>query len=423
MTFGTDAGTRRVLGVVAAGALLALGTAVQAGADTLPGENDLLVGNFTISKESTVGDEQPLHIAFKNRTDKPVENAMLILRTAPGLRFPETFSNCEYAEKRSGYSTRFAICSFKGVFEPGTAYRTDQLLRLTTTPEAYTDFWIIEARPDTPALREKARGDRTYRPGSGPELTLSETQTFTESPTEDAVNTHGNKADFSVTGDTAAGVPGGTVTMEATWRNNGPATVSEPWDSSTVGTVEITLPKGVTMVDSPCREITEADPEAGGKKGEVWYSCGPEGWQLLAGDSGTVKATLKIDDGVGPGTLKGEVRWTTRSIHHHMSLSAFDNTPANNSAPLVFDVIGDGTGSPSPSGSPTTSPSPSSTATAPAATPSPTSTAQPTTTGTPVAGGNLASTGSSALAVGSLAALAVTLGGGLWLWARRHPAA
>ncbi|MFF8842406.1 LPXTG cell wall anchor domain-containing protein [Streptomyces sp. NPDC015127] len=421
MGFDVRAGMRRALGVVTAAALLGLGAQTPAQAETLPGENAFAVGNFTISKESKVGDEQPLHIAFKNRTDKPVENAMLILKTGPGLKFLEKFSNCEYAEQPRGYSTRFAICSFKGLFEPGKAYQTDQVLTLATTPEAYTDFWIIEAQPDTPALREKARGDRTYRPGSGPELALTETPTFKESWSEDAVDTHDNTADFGVTGDKATGAPGSTLTMEPTWRNNGPASISEPWDSSTVGTIEITLPKGVSMVDSPCRKVVE-DGSNGTVKGDVWYSCGtgPGPWQVMAGQQGTIKATLKIDKKVRPGTLKGTVKWTTRYIHHHMGLSAFDNTPANNSAPLVFEVTGDGTPTPSPSGTPTASPSPSSTATAPAATPSPTSPARPTATSTPAAGGNLASTGSSALTVGSLAALAVALGGGLWLWARRR---
>lgn len=428
--FDVGAAVRRTAGVMGAGALVVLGMAVPAQADdALPRENDFgFHGAKDIKKTTKVGDKQSLQFGFTNASKQAADGALVVLRQGPGLAYDEKFSNCEYVDGEAGYFAKYTLCSFKGTFEAGTSYAFDKKLTLTTLPTAFVDFYAVAAYPDTPAIRAKLHKEAKYTPGSGAELTVTKTDAFSAAAGakgEDTITASDNRADFSLTGATGEGAPGSTVSLEYAWRNNGPATITEPWDFSTVATVEVVLPKGVTMVDG-CTAHDENSE--GGEKGVVWYSCGgPTGWQVPANTGGQGKLKVKIDGSVPKGELVGEVKWTTRRQLHHLQLGAFDNTPANNSAKLVLKVTGSenggGTVTPGPSVAPSSKPSATSTAPA-TGTPAPSgSTTAAPAPGASAQGGNgggLASTGSTALAVGGAGAAAIALGGGLWIMARKR---
>jgi hypothetical protein len=417
---------------VAAGALVALGTAVPVQAAVVPGEGDFSVGGYTFTKNAKVGDTQALRFGFTNTGKNAADGVLLVLRTGPGLAYQEKFSNCEYLETDAGYFARNAICSFKGAFAPGASYRLTQPLTLKTLPSAWTDMYFVDAYPDTPAIREMLRDGKTYTPGSGPAAAVEPVASLepSRSVDEDAVYTHDNKADFAVTGASAEGAPGSTVALTPGWSNNGPATITEPWDATRIATVEVKLPKGVTMAESPCEERTEKNPEGGGEKGVVWYACGPNGWQVPAGAKGSVPLKLKIDAGAAPGELVGEVKWSERPILHNVGIGRFDNTPANNSARITIKVTGSGTVTPGPSVTPSARPTPTATGATPSATATPSSSGSTSAGPDPRAsakggqgGGPLASTGTTALTVGGVGAVLVGLGAGLWAVARKRRAA
>ncbi|MBT2467617.1 hypothetical protein J7E97_06985 [Streptomyces sp. ISL-66] len=436
--FDVGAAVRRTAGVLGAGALVLIGMAVPAQADApLPRENDFgFHGHKDIKKQTKAGEKQSLQFGFTNASGRAADGALVVLKQGPGLAYDEKFSNCEYVDGGAGYFAKYTICSFKGNFEAGASYAFDKKLTLTTLPTAFVDFFAASAFPDTPAIREKLHKEAKYTPGSGPELTVTRTDAFSAAAGEhgeDTVSAVGNRADFSVTGATGEGAPGSTVPLEFGWRNDGPATITEPWDFSTVATVEVLLPKGVTMADG-CTAHDETSE--GGGKGLVWYACGgPSGWQVPANTGGRGKLKVKIDEGVAKGELVGEVKWSTRPLPHHMRLGTFDDTPANNSAKLVLKVTGSGSGgtvtpgpsvTPSGKGEPPATPSSSAAGTPAPPTPSASATVTVTATATPGvvarggSGGGLARTGTSALAVGGAGAVAVGLGGALWIMARKR---
>lgn len=449
--FDVGAAVRRAAGVVGVGALVVMGMAVpaHADADPLPRENDFgFHGDKDIDRSTKVGDQQSLQFGFTNASKEASDGALVLLRLGPGLAYEEKFSNCEYVKGDSGYFANYTLCSFKGDFEAGASYAFDKKLTLTTLPTAFVDFYAVAAYPDTPAIREKLHAEAKYAPGSGPELSVTKTDAFSApagAKGESTISATDNRADFGLTGATAEGAPGSTVSLQYAWRNDGPATITEPWNFSKVATVELVLPKGVTLVDG-C--TTHDGNSEGSENGAAWYSCdGPKGWQVPANTGGKGSLKVKIDEGAAQGELVGEVKWTTRSMVDHLRIGTFDNTPANNSAKLLLKVTGGGTPTTGPSGSPSVTPSSSAKPTSGTGTPtagatpsagaSATAAATATATATPApgasangsssggggGGGGLASTGTVVAGIAGTAAVALGAGIGFRVLSRRRAAA
>ncbi|MEW2418456.1 hypothetical protein AB0953_32915 [Streptomyces sp. NPDC046866] len=349
------------------------------------------------------GQKQSLRLGFRVIADKPVQGAELGIHLPPGLELnaQERPSNCEYfkVDPVREYRDAYLFCSFTGTFEPGAYYRIDTGLTVTATPVLWRDRFYVTWTPGGKPIYKPEQGGVK---GTAAAIKAVPSDPFKEWPfwgREVAVENPANQPDFTVDGATGSGPAGGQVLLNPGWQIKGTGSVATAAADGKVVETEFVLPPGISFV--------------GGRPG-------PEGRRVFGGTGGSVKGIFKIEPWVKPGTYLGEYRYKADRGPGELSIADIDRDLGNNAAKLTITVTpADTTPQPGPSASASASATPSPSASASTGTTAPANAAGPNG-GT---GGNLADTGSSALAMGGLAAVAVTLGGALYAVARRRRSA
>lgn len=301
----------------------------------------LVVNDLAKVDHAKPGDSLNAPLTISNTGQLPADGADLQLTTTEGLGFAQHFSNCVYSKQSvdSAIPTLHnnALCHFATTIEPGKKYRLSTPVGIDVTSSALWDLvrYQVSPKAGTPT-GNNARAD-------GPALSLvpDGTAPSGEQKTADWTIDTDNKADIVAVGDTAGGKPGDEVQVNASMRNDGPASVDIETTDDQLG-VMFDVPKGTTVVKIPkaCYTWGEGGPHDQ-KLGAPKYIC----WvnpPLRVGAVVKMPFTLRIDADA-PALAQGTVRATTV----YDSALPFDPDMSDNTAAVTVHVKGGATASPS----------------------------------------------------------------------------
>ncbi|MDJ0383401.1 peptidase [Streptomyces sp. G-G2] len=399
------------------------------------GGPDLVMEKLPLTADLVTGQKQPVPLAFANTGNRAAHGVVLELAATRGMEFLEAYDNCT---TRGGGVTAVTRCTFEGDFGPGEQYELADPLTLRATARAYEDqlgYGIYEtgSRPDTgsalsaPAAGTAGTAGSSGAPGSTGKKLAVKKRTVAKKATdlepgdnrrEFAFRT-ANTADFAATGATLQGKAGQTVTADLGFRSQGPAWTGRPGDGAPVARTDIRVPAGTTVTKKPdaCRAVNADGTErtAAQQLGAPRYFCASAS-AVLENDQVRYTFELRVDQVIeGAKGSVGVGAETPQGVTPHR----FDPKTDNNTAEVVLNAKGGGTGpTPGPTGSP--SPSASGSASPGPSTPASGSATPPATTPNHGPNGGLASTGSSAgtMALGAVVLLAA--GGALYVAFRRR---
>ncbi|MFG2921498.1 peptidase [Streptomyces sp. NPDC048305] len=404
------------------------------------GGPDLVMKQLPFEQELKPGDTQPAPITFTNKGTRAADGVLLTLRYSRGLEIPEQYANCEYDGEAGddpfdSYAWASTLCFVEGSYEPGATYTLGVPLSVKATERAFYDTFIYRIGEDGGAERSAQRAGASFTRGTGPELTLKKVTSAARSADLDPWDNQQevdfrteNTADFVAVGGEADGAVGDTVTADIGFRNDGPAWIGYIRSGEPVATLDFTVPEGAEVTRKPdaCRGVTADGKYREDQTAAPRYVCDTR--MTVRDDSErTWPFDLKITKKVP--NASGDVR--IRNTWLVDPELPFDTKPANNTAKLVLN--GDGSGSGDAGGS-----SDGSTGTAgstggdtegsgttggtDAGTASGSSAGSTGTSGSASSGaeGDLASTGSVVLMSSAIAAAALAAGGVLYVTARRR---
>jgi LPXTG-motif cell wall-anchored protein len=292
------------------------------------------------------------------------------------------YRNCHY---QSTPGTAF-VCAFDQDIAPGTAYTTDAALPYRIEPVLMEGAlqYLPEQNDIYPSFSVGAGSKYPYA-GDGPLLGL----TSTTPPTGDVSRTGYFKvsttqhADYEAIGADITGKTGATVDVSVGARNKGPGVL---WSNQDFGFVNVTLPEGVAMVDTPRCDLQKQPART--------YRCDIDG-ALGVGRTSYHPIKVRVDRAV-TGAV-GKVTYDQAVDHDNGdALLTRDDDLANDVAPLTVHVTpASSSGGTSTSGggasTPGGSPKPTSAGATTDSTPSAASAAPSPTT----PDGSLAATGTS----------------------------
>ncbi|MFJ2022999.1 peptidase [Streptomyces sp. NPDC087897] len=417
-----DSGTITVTGEAEGAAFTPFTTRVTVGGP------DLVMEELPFRTELTPGDRQQAPITFANRGTRDADGVLLTLRYTRGLDIPQRYANCRYSEDDPdlpdlGWTT--ARCSVEGAFEAGATYTLATPLTIEATDRAFHDTFLYrveEGAAAGPAAHgEHGDGDvlkavpvrdaKNRAAVRNTDLTPHDNQREADFRTE-------NTADFAAYGDRVSGARGSTVTAALGFRNEGPAWIGRLRSGEDVAVVDVTVPRGASVVAKPdrCRAVTADGGYREDRTGPApRYLC-PTSTTVRDGEGLDLSFELRIDEVLAG--AEGEI--TVRGASPGNPALPFDPAPANNTARLVLNPEDGGSGG---TGGPSTPP---------ASAPSPDG-GPPTASGPPTSstsgggaaggsgtGGGLASTGSVALTVSGATAVSLVTGLTLVAAARRR---
>ncbi|MBC9717279.1 hypothetical protein H9Y04_32605 [Streptomyces sp. TRM66268-LWL] len=237
-------------------------------------EVDVLVGGPEIRmkklpappKGFSAGDTYAAPLAFRNVGSMSADGVLLRFSASRGMSFPETYSNCSYAEEDKDNLIRYrkvVECAFEGEFEPGKAYGTETPVKVATEKFAAYDifgYWFsaLGAKQATARVEGGTKG-------TGPELKLKEV------PVGDAAGygkyageidlPANSKYDLDLTGSRVSGKQGETVKVPVTFANNGPAWIGSLRAGGEPFGFYVEIPKGAKVAKAP-ENCQEADSPA-----------------------------------------------------------------------------------------------------------------------------------------------------------------
>ncbi|SCK05534.1 hypothetical protein YUWDRAFT_00021 [Streptomyces sp. AmelKG-D3] len=274
-----------------------------------------------------------------------------------GLSPVEEFGNCTYAMSNtgapriSGQDTSMS-CRLTGPISPGGSYDLD-LGPVEVGHQAVLLNIRYSARPEKQGAEgpEPLRG----RPGKGRPLTFTEraegaTHVRSRSlPVTTSVRTT-NQADFAVNHVTLKGKVGDVVDADFFFVNNGPGAVPAVFDSEenneTAPVVQLSLPKGITVIKAPENCAEEPDPPTdrntkGGKEADgPLYRC----WQgrmdksalMTPGSFEHFPFSIRLDR---PGrTVNDTADSGYVLIKTELTVDEFDEDKDNNRSHISLDV-------------------------------------------------------------------------------------
>jgi LPXTG-motif cell wall-anchored protein len=261
------------------------------------------------SAEGEPGSRVGLPGGVRNRGQKTVHGAVLVLRPHRLSPYVGNFSNCAYRDGQP------AVCRFDTDLEAGSSYRLSHPLpvrlddsartgtRVTSRLEWRTkdDWALIENDPDSSVP--------PGRPGTGEELRLVEvaarraavpqTDTTANSVTAFHLKVTGDStADLATVGSTVTGRVGDRVKARAGVKNLGPAFVEA--GPVTLPVVRIQVPEGTTALTVPgkCAPYSGGEvwnpSDFWGVPGEKQYGCLLT-TDLAMGDTSEYEFTLRLD--------------------------------------------------------------------------------------------------------------------------------
>lgn len=408
------------------------------------GGPDLVMQQLPFDQELKPGDTQPAPITFTNQGTTAADGVLLTLRYSRGLEIPEQYANCEYDGEAGddpfdSYAWATTLCFVEGSYEPGATYTLGVPLSVEATERAFYDTFIYRINEDSGAERSAQRAGAPFTRGTGPRLTLDKVTSSARSADLDPWNNQQeadfrteNTADFVAVGGKAEGAVGDTVTAGIGFRNDGPAWIGYIRSGEPVATLDFTVPEGAEVTGKPdaCRGVTADGKYREDQNAAPRYVCNTR-MTVRDGSERTWPFDLKITKVVP--NASGAVR--IRNTWLQDPELPFDVKPANNTAKLVLNDDGSGSGDTggTSDGATTGGASGGSTGgdTAGSATTGTTGTSSGSdsgaagTTGTsgsasPGTDGGLASTGSVALMSAAAAAVALAVGGTLYMTTRRR---
>ncbi|MFI9613293.1 hypothetical protein ACIHCM_16760 [Streptomyces sp. NPDC052023] len=373
-----------------------------------------IVSRMVSAPGVSAGDTWEAPVGLRNAGGASADGVVLRFRGTRGLNFPDSYGNCAYRYTTDGplqgQGTE-AICAFSGVFEARTAYTLSGPLKVKTAPFASNDLFTYTFSPADEQEAQALLKSDGYSPGTGAPVTLKE---LPGARPGDYLSRgmewlpQGNPYDTLITGDSARGAAGDTVTVNVGFRNLGPAWIRglEPPDDDPMLTY-VSIPPGATATRIP--EDCWPDPHADDR-----YGC----WShvpVLEDANLTFPFELRIDKVVK--NAKGRIQM------HPFDYPSEPNQE-NNSAWIVLNATDDGGTIQGSSGGPSADPSPSAPGSGGVTGSTSTSVGggSPSSGGT--SGGGLATTGAGgALLVGGGAVLALGLGAVIVVAIRRRSAA
>lgn len=349
-------------------------------------------------------------LGLRNSGRAPAEGVVLRFRGTRGLSFVDRHGNCVYRHTTDGPlqgQGTDAICAFSDVVEAGTAYAVAEPLKVKTLPFALNDRFTYSFTPADAGKAKALLATEGYTPGTGAPLTLEE---LTGAPGTywsegSAWLPFDTSYDILITGDTARGDVGETVTVDVGFRNLGPAWIRglEPPDDDPMLTY-VTVPPGATATKIP--EDCWPDSHT-----EGLYGCWAHA-PVLEDANLTFPFELRIDKVVE--NAKGKIQ---------MQPFDYPDEPnqENNWAWIVLNPTDDGGSTQGSSGGPSSSPSPSASGSGGATGSTGTAGGGGSSSSGGSSGGGLASTGGGgALLVGGGALLALGLGAVIVVVVRRR---
>ncbi|MGY0069068.1 hypothetical protein ACWZEH_20225 [Streptomyces sp. QTS137] len=239
--------------------------------DVLVGGPEFLNRSLSLPEDLKAGDTYEAPVGLRNAGGLAAEGAVLRFHGSRGVSFPDSFGNCAYAEVTTGPLLRRgtdAICTFPDTIEAGTAYALTDPLKVRTADFALNDVFTYSFTALAPDEADRLRAAGDYRPGSGADLELKEVPgadpaDYTRYADMDLPTT--NTYDLELTGASADGAAGDTVTAEIGFRNNGPAWISAQRSGGEPIGFTVEIPEGATVTKAPerCRESTLAEGERG----------------------------------------------------------------------------------------------------------------------------------------------------------------
>ncbi|MFB8780278.1 hypothetical protein VSS38_11305 [Streptomyces albogriseolus] len=305
--------------------------------DVRVGGPELLNRALTLPKDLKAGETFEPPLGVMNVGGVPSEGAVLRLYGSRGLSFPDDFGNCSSAVVDTGPLLRQhteVLCAFPDTLEAGAAYTLAGPVRVKTADFALHDIFSSSFRPLEPGEEKTLHEGR--RQGSGPDLTLeragdADPAQYTRYAELDLPTT--NTYDLELTGASASGAAGDTVTAEIGFANNGPAWISALRSGGEPFSFTVVAPEGSTVTSAPekCRTITVDGSVPG-------YRCSVA-TPLLEDARLTFPFELRIDEVVEG--ARGRVAMPDWD-------NPFDSDPSNDVAWIVLNAPGepgdDGTG-------------------------------------------------------------------------------
>ncbi|MQY13285.1 hypothetical protein SRB5_34290 [Streptomyces sp. RB5] len=408
-----DSGTVKVSGTVDGASLADYTAKVSVGGP------DLVAAPLPSPGKSKPGDVYNAPLMFANAGTQAADGVLLTMRATHGVEFVDRYDNCEYSESSGTYSGpgTVVICAFDDPVGPGEVWEADPPERLRLAEHALYDEFSFRVDPNTATARSKQRGGLTFTRGEGRTLTLKQARVARTAADLDPWNNLSemafditNHADFAAWGATAKGAAGDTVKVSLGWQNKGPAWVGYTRSGEDVATYEFLVPEGAKVTKKPagCRG-TKSDGgylEDNQQLGAPRYVCST-GAVVLEKEKFSYPFELKIEKVVAGASGRltvGSFAPTTPQPH------PFDDNHKNNTASLVLNGTGGGSGSGGSGGDSGDGGSDGGSASG--------GDQAQSTGGT---GGDLASTGAGNMPlVGGLAAAVLVVGGTLFVVARRR---
>ncbi|GGV77691.1 hypothetical protein GCM10010294_45700 [Streptomyces griseoloalbus] len=248
------------------------------GLDFTPLTVDVLVGGpefvnrqLSLPENLRAGGTYRAPVGLRNAGSMPSEGAVLRFHGSRGVSFPDSYGNCSYAEVTTGPLLRQgtdAICTFPDTIDAGTAYALAKPLKVRTADFALHDIFTYSFTAVSPSEAAGLRAAKDYRPGTGADLELRKVagaDPADYSPYAELDLPTTNTYDLELTGASADGAAGDTVTAEIGFRNNGPAWISALRSGGEPITFTVAVPEGAAVTKAPeeCGESTIAEGEKG----------------------------------------------------------------------------------------------------------------------------------------------------------------
>ncbi|MBM7093474.1 hypothetical protein JTP67_34195 [Streptomyces sp. S12] len=263
--------------------------------DVLVGGPELLNRRLSVPDDLRAGGTYRAPVGLRNAGSMPAEGAVLRFHGSRGVSFPDSYGNCSYLETTTGPLLRQGtdvVCAFPDTLDAGTAYALAEPLHVKTADFALNDIFTYSFTAVPPAEARKLRAAEGHRPGTGPDLELTKVAGADAADYTRYVDLdlpRNNTYDLELTGASAHGKAGDTVTAEIGFRNNGPAWLSAQRSGGEPVVFTVRVPEGATVTKSPerCGETTLTEDE----KGYLCWVSTP----LLEDASLTFPFTFRID--------------------------------------------------------------------------------------------------------------------------------
>ncbi|MEU2154806.1 peptidase [Streptomyces sp. NPDC019396] len=406
---------------------------------------DLVMKPLNLKQEIKPGEAQPARLTFANTGTSAAPAVLVTLIHSHGIEIPERYSNCEYTRHDDGFfgaAYSKTVCVLDGPFEPGAVYELTEPFTLKAAKHAFYEDFVYRVTENSPSALRAERGGAAFTRGTGAPLTLKKQSA---APRGADLNPWDNQqeqgfrakntADFAAYGTSVAKAAAGeTVKATIGFRNNGPAWVAYLRSGEDIGTVDVKVPQGATVTRKPksCHAVTTSGDWREKQLGAPRYFCNVPA-MVLENEDFALPFEMKIEKVVKQAT--GSV--TVRNWFEGEPALHFDPSMRNNTAKIVLNGKDD-TGSTSGSGSTTSSGgstsgsggstggstggSSSGSASGTGGGASGGSADSGSTSGSGSGSGGLASTGTTAMMAGGVAAAALAIGTALYVKTRRRPA-